>query len=130
MTECQINVVSKEHQNSIIFAGPDTAKRIYLYADDNHYDVITSVPAFCDRKMYCHTCKRGYDKNIDHLCGDSCKACRFQNCPIISWVKCKDCMRYFKRHKETVGNGKSICASLVKCRECYKFVKRNRITAD
>ena len=40
-------------------------------------------------------------------------------------------MRYFKssdcynRHKETVGNGKSICASLVKCKQCNKVVKRN-----
>ncbi len=40
-------------------------------------------------------------------------------------------MRYFKsqecynRHKETVGIGKSICASLVECRECDKVVKRN-----
>ncbi len=130
LAEYQINIVSKEHQNSIIFAGPDTVKRIYLYAHDNHYDVITSMPAFCARKMYCHTCKRGYDKNTDHLCGDSCRACRFQNCPIISWVECKDCMRYFKssdcygRHKETVGNGKSICASLVKCKQCNKVVKR------
>jgi hypothetical protein len=131
LAEYQINIVSKEHQNSIIFSGPDREKRIYLYAHDNHYDVITSMPAFFARKMFCHTCKKGYDKNTDHLCGDSCKACRFQNCPIISWVECKDCMRNFKsqecynRHKETVGNGKSICASLIKCKHCGRVVKRN-----
>ena len=32
LTEYQINIVSKEHENTIIFAGPDTVKRIYLYA--------------------------------------------------------------------------------------------------
>ena len=37
LTEYQINVVSKEHQNSIIFAGPEAAKRIYLYCHENHY---------------------------------------------------------------------------------------------
>ena len=131
LTEYQINIVSKEHQNSIIFAGPEAAKRVYLYCHDNHYDVITSMPAFFARKMYCHTCKKGYDKITDHLCGESCKSCRFQNCPIISWVYCEDCMRYFRsqecynRHKETVGNTKSICESLVKCTKCQKVVKRN-----
>ena len=39
LLEYQINIVSKENQNSIIFAGPDAEKRIYLYAHDNHYDV-------------------------------------------------------------------------------------------
>ena len=34
LTEYQINIVSKEHQNSIIFAGPEAAKRIYLYCHD------------------------------------------------------------------------------------------------
>ena len=96
LSEYQINIVSKEHQNSIVFAGPDAEKRIYLYVHENDYDVITSMPAFFARKMFCQTCKKGYNKFTDHLCGDACKACRLQNCPIISWVECKDCMRYFK----------------------------------
>ena len=89
------------------------------------------MPAFYATKMYCHTCKKGYNKITDHLWGESCKSYRFQNCPIISWVHCKDCMRYFKsqecynRHKETVGNTKSIFESLVKCTKCQKVVKRN-----
>ena len=59
LTDYQINIVSKEHQNSVIFRGPDKEKRIYLF--DNHFDVITSMPAFVARNMYCHTCKKGYD---------------------------------------------------------------------
>lgn len=100
LTEYQINIVSKEYQSSIIFAGPEVAKRIYLYSHNSHYDVITSMPAFYARKMYCHTCKKGYDKITDHLCGDSCKSCRFQNCPLISCVHCKDCL-HFHFHIET-----------------------------
>ena len=42
----QINIVSKDHQNSIIYSGPEKEKRIYLFLHDNHYDVITSMPAF------------------------------------------------------------------------------------
>jgi hypothetical protein len=31
LSDYQINIVSKEHQNSLIYVGPDQEKRIYLY---------------------------------------------------------------------------------------------------
>ena len=136
LSDYQINIVSKEHQNSIIYSGPDKEKHIYLFLHDNHFDVITSMPAFFARKKYCHTCKKGYDKVIDHLCSDTCKLCRFPNCPIVSWTGCVDCKRNFKsdacfnRHKEAIGNAKSVCASLVKCSTCQKTVKRNRVRPE
>ena len=71
LTDYQINLVSKEDKNSIIYSGPENEKCIYLFSHDNHYDVITSMPAFSARKKYCHKCKKGYDKSIDHLCPDS-----------------------------------------------------------
>jgi hypothetical protein len=46
LADYQINIVSKEHQNSIIFSGPEKDKIIYLFLHDNHYDVTTSMPAF------------------------------------------------------------------------------------
>ena len=136
LTDYQINVVSKEHQNSIIYSGPEKEKRIYLFLHDNHYDVITSMPAFFARKKYCYKCKKGYDKSIDHLCPDSCKLCRFPNCPIVSWIDCADCKRKFKsevcfnRHKEIAGNAKSVCNLLVKCSECHKTVGRNKMRPE
>ena len=36
LVDYQINIVSKEHQNSIIFSGPNKEKRIYLFLHDNH----------------------------------------------------------------------------------------------
>ena len=62
----QLNVVSKEHLNIMIYSGPETDKCLYLYHHDNYYDVITSMPAFLARKQYCHKCKKGYDKITDH----------------------------------------------------------------
>ena len=90
LIDYQINIVSKEHQNAIIFSGPDKEKKIYLFLHDNHYDVITSMPAFFARKRYCHTCKKTYDKTVDHMCPNACQCCRFPNCPIVSWVSCID----------------------------------------
>ena len=130
LTSYQLNIVSKEHQNTLIYSGPDAEKRIYLYSYDNHYDVITSMPGFIARKKYCHACKKGYDKIEDHLCGDTCKLCYTQNCPIENWVHCNDCNRFFKstecfeRHKANSGQSKSICASVIKCNECNLVVKR------
>jgi hypothetical protein len=58
-------------------------KHIYLYHHNNHYDIITSMPAFLAQKQYCHKCKKGYDKITDHPCGDLCMLCHRQSCP--SW---------------------------------------------
>ena len=132
LTDYQINIVSKEHLNMLIYSGPAASKRIYLYAHDNHYDVITSMPAFLARKKYCHTCKKGYDKIEDHLCGDTCKMCYTQNCPITDWVFCKECNRFFKsqecfdRHKARVGEKQPICALVLKCKHCKQVVKRGK----
>jgi hypothetical protein len=79
LVDYQINIVLKEHQNAI-----------YLFLHDKHYDVITSMPAFFARKRYCHTCKKPYDKTVDHMCPNACQCCRFPNCPIVSWVSCID----------------------------------------
>ena len=114
--------------NSIIYSGPEKEKRIYLFLHDNHYDVITSMPAFFARKRYCHTCKKGYDDVTEHLCPDSCLLCGFQNCI--------DCKRIFKsqecfdRHKQNIGHGKSLCALLVKCCHCNYVVKRGQLRPD
>jgi hypothetical protein len=136
LTEYEINIVSKEHQNAIIFSGPDKEKRIYLFLHDNHYDVITSMPAFFARKRYCHDCKKPYDKSVEHLCPNACQCCRFPNCPIVSWVSCTDYNRIFKsqecfdRHKQNIGQEGSVCVSLVKCSHCNSVVKRGQLRAD
>ena len=107
-----------------------------MFLHDNHFDVITSMPAFVARKKYCHTCKKGYDHVRSHLCGDTCKLCYFQNCPIVSWTPCSDCNRIFKsqecfdRHKQNVGNAKSICLSTAKCPHCHLVFDRTRLRPD
>ena len=62
LSDYQINIVSKEHQNSIIFSGPEKDKMIYLFLLDNHYDVITSMPAFFPENAIVIPVKRGMIK--------------------------------------------------------------------
>ena len=130
LSDYQINIVSKEHQNAILYSGPEQEKRIYLYLHDNHYDVITSMPGFLARNMYCHTCKKVHDHQRDHLCPNACQCCRFPDCPIVSWIHCGRCNRDFKSQecfdRHTAGDTKSICSDLVKCPDCNTVVKRNR----
>lgn len=49
----QINVVSKEHVNGIIYSGPEVEKKICVYHHDNHYDVMTSMSAFLSMNYLC-----------------------------------------------------------------------------
>lgn len=45
----QILVVSKDNFNGIIYKGPESDRKIFLYYSDSHYDVITSMAAFLSR---------------------------------------------------------------------------------
>ena len=91
LTDYQISILSKEYSNKIIYAGPEKDKKIYLYMHNNHYDVITKMPAFFARSYYCHTCKKAYNNHEDHRCPNACKCCRFPpECPEVSWQTCND----------------------------------------
>ena len=91
LTEYQINIVSKEYSDKIIYNGPEKEKIIYLYMHDNHYDVITKMPGFFARNYYCHECKKAYDNWEDHLCPNTCKCCGSRPlCPGLSWIVLDD----------------------------------------
>ena len=65
LTDYQINIVSKEYSNNIIYNDPEKDKRISMH--DNHYDVITKMPGFFARSYYCYTCKKAYAGVADFL---------------------------------------------------------------
>ena len=131
LSEYQISIVAKEYGNKIIYAGPEKDKRIYLYMHNNHYDVITKMPGFFARNYYCHTCKKAYNNQEEHLCPNACKCCRFPTeCPEGSWLTCPDCHRLFRsqqcfeQHKQTRGNARSVCERLMRCTKCQATVRR------
>ena len=91
------------------------------------------MPVLLARKQYCHKCKKGYDKITDHPCGDLCKLCHIQNCPIVQWTYCQDWNRFFKsdecfvRHKDATGQKKALGTSLTKCQRCRRVITRASI---
>ncbi len=127
LPEYEINIVSMEHGESIIYpeqAADVETKRIYLYLHNNHYDVITTMPGFLNRSYFCHKCRKSYNNTVDHLCKAMCKMCRAFECPFVEPRDCTDCGRMFKsqacydRHKEPLGKGQSVCQRVKKCAEC------------
>ena len=132
LTCYEINIISKDHNIATIFPSTPTkpliskVKPIYLYLHNNHYDVITSMPGFLGNSYFCHNCKRSYDHATDHLCPNMCKSCRSLNCTVKDPRECIQCNRMFKskecydRHKEPIGDGKSVCEAIKKCKKCGK----------
>ena len=127
LTSYEINIVSADHNNCIIYPSKPTtsnAKSIYLYLHRNHYDVITSIPGFLGKSYFCHKCRQSYDHALAHICPGMCKKCRSFDCVVNDPMECEQCNRWFKsktcydRHKEPVGNGKSVCQGIKKCKKC------------
>ena len=133
LTKYEINIVSGNHDNSIIYPPePSTNNNVtplYLYLHDNHYDVITSMPGFLSKNYFCHTCRRTYCAKLAHLCPGMCKSCRAYNCVVNNPRGCNECNRWFKskacydRHKEPVGGARSVCQGIKKCGKCGKSVE-------
>ena len=137
LTGYEINIVSMEHGNTIIHPEQPIVtetKRIYLYLYNNHYDVITTMPGFLNRSYFCHMCRKPYNNTVDHLCDSMCKMCRGFECSFVAPRSCVDCKRMFKsqacydRHKEPLGNGKSVCQLVKKCVKCGKSMRIHRLT--
>ena len=133
LTNYEINIVSGNHDNSIIYPPkPSTNNNvtpIYLYLHDNHYDIITSMPGFLSDVYFCHKCRRSYSHKLGHLCPGMCKSCRSYNCVVNDPMECNECNRWFKSkacydcHKESVDGARSVCEGIKKCGECGKSVE-------
>ena len=137
LTNYEINIVSGNHDNSIIYPPkPSTNNNvtpIYLYLHDNHYDVITSMPGFLSEHYFCHTCRQTYSNKLNHLCPGMCKSCRSYDCVVNDPLGCNECNRWFKskacydRHKERVDGARSICQGIKKCEKCGKSVEVRKL---
>ena len=129
----QIIIVSGAHNNSIIYPpqppGTDEKPSISLYYHNNHFDVITKLPAFLSRGYFCHRCHKTYDHTADHICTAMCEMCRGFECV---WqgkgIPCNECDRVFRnqacydRHKNQPinGGGRTVCQVIRKCDKCGK----------
>ena len=98
LADYQIIVVSVEHLNSVVFAGAVKDKKIVLLHHSNHFDVLTSLPAWFGRNHWCYHCNKGFDHRESHRCKHVCKCCLRQSCSetLEPSVYCADCNRTFR----------------------------------
>ena len=131
----QLVVVSGDHFNAIVYKGPETEKPIYLYYHDEHYDVITLMPAFLGRAYFCLACEKGYNTEDwkHHSCENKCKCCHHTACTdqeeVGSWIQCVQCQRMFKgpacfeNHQRVGVQGREVgrvSKRIAKCQKCGK----------
>ena len=119
--EYQLVIYSRDFFNSIIYCGTSFAeKQLYLYHAEDHFSVITSMPAFLERTYYCKLCKVGYSNVGSHVCKNGCKCCtKSSQCQFEKWVSCSACKRYFVsddcyNHHRVTG----ICRLVKCCADC------------
>ena len=125
------------------FAGPGKPELILLH-EDNHYDVITSLPAFFGTSYACAHCLEGHDHEGHHRCKKNhkfCRACLQMDCKDFlealrygnkATVRCHDCLRQFfgeqcyqahltKDQQRKSNPGQSVCQSIRRCKKCFKL---------
>ena len=92
----QINIVDADYFNNIIHtANPGSTEMIYIYKNKNHYNVITSMPAFLAKKYCYHTCKKGYTRRDKQKCPNKCLACFKTEQHTSDKIMCDECNRAF-----------------------------------
>ena len=136
----QINIVDGDMFNELIHTTEgesNVGNMIYLYKNNNHFDVITSVPGFMCKDYYCHTCKKSYSKRDTHKCPTKCLSCFKTDSGCRDNKEhttfCEKCNRTFfgqacfDEHKRNRGikEGKMdvVCKTVQKCLECKRTVR-------
>ena len=79
----QLLIMARMHPFLLIFKGPSAPNQIRLLKSNDHYDGVTSFPAFTNHSYYCIECEQAFNTNdkSHHNCkGKRCSACSRFNC--------------------------------------------------
>ena len=132
----RLMIYSRRFANGYTYKGPDLVDSIYLYHYEDHYAVITSMPAFVKLNKFCNLCLKGYNKKDEHACEGICMQCKTSECDAklsqefdkSKWLKCDKCWRDFKtktcydKHMEN-----ETCENHFICKKCSQYVNMNRL---
>ena len=80
----QLLVMTRIKPFFLIFKGPVAPNQIRLLKSNDHFDGLTSFPAFLNRSYYCVECERAFNTNdkANHICQERrCTACGRFDCP-------------------------------------------------
>ena len=80
----QLLVMTRMKPFYLIFKGPSAPQQIRLLKSNEHFDGVTSFPAFTNHSYYCIECQNAFnvDDKSHHSCrGKRCTACSRFDCP-------------------------------------------------
>ncbi|KAK6171965.1 hypothetical protein SNE40_018381 [Patella caerulea] len=144
----QVNVYSRQLFGKLMFKGTKFVvggqpKVLHLYHHANHYDVITSMPAFFERNYFCEACQKGYDHPDRHECHAICQRCQQSGPPCLEDATRRDCdtchrrfpnQMCYDRHLQPRQPGTpTVCQRWTKCLQCGKewdILRRHRTLAE
>uniref|UniRef100_A0A1I8J338 DNA-directed DNA polymerase n=2 Tax=Macrostomum lignano TaxID=282301 RepID=A0A1I8J338_9PLAT len=122
-----VRVYRAEEANRCIFNLPGT-EILHLHLVEQHFNVITKLPAFFGSHHYCAKCEMAYDSDpAKHKCVDACSTCKTpgSNCKVNrAYVRCQDCglncynAQCLENHKRKNKAGRSRCDSVHVCGTC------------
>uniref|UniRef100_A0A1I8IF57 DNA-directed DNA polymerase n=1 Tax=Macrostomum lignano TaxID=282301 RepID=A0A1I8IF57_9PLAT len=121
-----VRVYRAEEANRCIFNLPGT-EILHLHLVEQHFNVVTKLPAFFGSHHYCPKCEMAYDCNEKHKCADACSTCKTpgSNCKANrAYVRCHDCglncynAQCLENHKRKNKAGRSRCDSVHVCGTC------------
>ena len=137
-SDYQLLVMTRTKPFFLIFKGLPAPNQIRLLKSNNHYDGVTSFPAFVDRSYYCLDCEKGFNTNdkAHHPCkGKRCTACsRFECQDYVAGTQpedyCTQCHTMFygihcKRHHFDTKQCQTH-KTCVKCKAQYFVIKGKR----
>jgi hypothetical protein len=136
----QITVIDFNARNTSIYEGPRGDKKIVLYKNGDHYNVVNprKLPAFHGKRFFCEKCKCFYQDYFSHPCHDPCNTCMHKDCLWVSHEKhtCPDCFKIcrsvkcFEHHKKSrKSKGAELpskCEASFNCQTCSATVERER----
>ena len=114
----QIIVINGDIMCEIDYAGDHQEKKIFLFYQNNHFDVIKSIPAFFRSSYYCFKCFKPYSTFEEHPCNEVCKKCRNRNCRFISVeknIKCYFCDVICTTFDCYIKHRDKVCCKIPKC---------------
>ena len=134
----QLLVMLRMKPFDLIFKGPEAPHQIRLLKSNDHFDGLTSFPAFLNRSYYCVDCQRGFNTNDkeNHICeGRRCSSCGRFDCEdyvrgtrpaeYCNLCNCKFYGAYCKRHHMLTKQCQSV-KTCVKCQARYTIVPNRR----
>ena len=124
----QIIMYDRPLSGSTVYTGKvDRQQKIFLYHNDNHCDVISSIAGFLSKAKYCMACLKAYKSSSRHDCEGHCKICESAACklPDVEEQKlvCKNCfiecrnVTCFKTHRT---GSNPPCERFRACKTCKR----------